>query len=760
MTEREAKGKKYSTNPSPSHQPSRHHTMDYAAMHAVYAGYGTIDEYVSAYSAVTPGVTGEQLRAFKAYHLSAWNSYLEYNKTQIRNPFLEKKEAPESGPSLVAQKKKVVYDPFTALKNKNASTVTTVTLASHEANVTVSVDNNSPSLLSEVALQAESHNQNVEVAHMNDAVQVVASDGNALCEGRDGIVKDPSANKHSTPPPDNFTTDITTATSDAIISPPATEIAQQQAQRNTLKLVLKPTTESRLKIPAALSADEEAIAAFDARIEAEEKALEAFLGEQARAMERIQRAIENRQKQCEMRVQTLKLAREEERERREVARKLEEERLKKEMEKEGARLKLQKEQEEEVLKAEQKLPEPGPVPIVAARAGTEDLLDNAAHNQLDDMDSPPRKSVSPKRSIGGRDAPTHLFLPNEEDLRQAQVLQEQKMREEEFIEASLYRDSFRSRGRGRGRGRGGAGRYRSRSRSRSYSQSRSRSRSREDGRAVRRRVSPGPPEYDLRRGPAYPGRGYNHRAPTRDSHHGPRHNENFRGRSDSFQDRRAEYHRSFSREVSPPLAQREYVHPFAPRDNNVPPSREHLDPPVHRAPPPPPPPPALVLTQLPVRFVPPPPPPPPPAMSQSPSRKLPEEAYSPKLEESYDSSDSSDEEDALARNSSLGGLPPNGRVAPSYVHVDSTDERRKHRRRHERSGEDERDEKKKRRRRETDEERGRRSKHRSHRRHRSEKDKDGDSRDDRSRRSSHKSSRQRSDNREHDQVAEAQSVKN
>ncbi|KAJ3224863.1 hypothetical protein HDU81_008281 [Chytriomyces hyalinus] len=202
--------------------------------------------------------------------------------------------------------------------------------------------------------------------------------------------------------------------------------AVEHRPSNILKLVLKPTTELRLKEPIILSADEQALSEFDRRIEAEENALQTFIEEQNRAIDRIQVLIEARRGQCEQRVGLLRQAKEEERERRETRRRLEEEK----------RISLETEAE---LKEKSS---------VAAKNVQAEPTEKLQPKRLDASDSEMNVSTSvgeKKRGIGGRDGGPRLYLPSEHDIRQMQQ-EEQKAKElASYVKSTLPRDGYRSR---------------------------------------------------------------------------------------------------------------------------------------------------------------------------------------------------------------------------------------------------------------------------------------------------------------------------
>ncbi|KAI8832639.1 hypothetical protein BJ741DRAFT_651083 [Chytriomyces cf. hyalinus JEL632] len=343
---------------------------------------------------------------YKERHRLAWAQYYQTAKAAIVNPFAppipvptESNSQPQNATNKPMLKKRIVFDPS---KPKKPDPVRQQQVSPPAVdNHTVNTDSNT-------------------APTTNDCVSDSFSDRNGALEGgvtvldrRDMNPSDPVEVNHN----------ISAAVQQRVPLVEPVESAESRPS-NILKLVLKPTTELRLKEPVVLSADEQALSEFDKRIEAEESALQAFVEEHNRAMDRILVLIEARRGQCEQRVILLQQAKEEERERRETRRRLDEEK----------RIFLESqaaESKEKSLPSKEAEPTTKPQP-----------------KQLDASDTELNASIpagEKKRGIGGRDGGPRLYLPSEHDIRQMQ-LEEQKAKElASYVKSTLPCDGYKSR---------------------------------------------------------------------------------------------------------------------------------------------------------------------------------------------------------------------------------------------------------------------------------------------------------------------------
>ncbi|KAJ3261083.1 hypothetical protein HDU77_001066 [Chytriomyces hyalinus] len=342
---------------------------------------------------------------YKERHRLAWAQYYQTAKAAIVNPFAptipvptESNSQPQNATNKPTQKKRIVFDPS---KPKKPDPV--------RQQISPAVDNDTVNTDSNTAPTT------------NDCVSDSFSDRNGPRDGvtvldrRDLKENDRTEGNHNT----------SAAVQQRVASVEPVESAEPRPS-NILKLVLKPTTELRLKEPVVLSADEQALSEFDKRIEAEEGAFQAFVEEQNRAIDRIQVLIEARRGQCEQRVILLQQAKEEERERRETRRRLDEEK----------RIALERQAAESKEKS-----------IPAKDIQTEPTT-KPQPKQLDASDTELNSSSSTgekKRGIGGRDGGPRLYLPSEHDIRQMQ-LEEQKAKElASYVKSTLPCDGYKSR---------------------------------------------------------------------------------------------------------------------------------------------------------------------------------------------------------------------------------------------------------------------------------------------------------------------------
>ncbi|KAJ3394156.1 hypothetical protein HDU80_010592, partial [Chytriomyces hyalinus] len=326
-------------------------------------------------------------------------------KAAIVNPFAptipiptESNSQPQNPTNKPTQKKRIVFDPS---KPKKPDPV--------RQQISPAVDNDTVNTDSNTAPTT------------NDCVSDSFSDRNGPRDGvtvldrRDLKENDRTEGNHNT----------SAAVQQRVASVEPVESAEPRPS-NILKLVLKPTTELRLKEPVVLSADEQALSEFDKRIEAEEDAFQAFVEEQNRAIDRIQVLIEARRGQCEQRVILLQQAKEEERERRETRRRLDEEK----------RISLESQAAESKEKS------------IPSRDIQAEPTTKPQPKQLDASDTELNSTTSTgekKRGIGGRDGGPRLYLPSEHDIRQMQ-LEEQKAKElASYVKSTLPCDGYKSR---------------------------------------------------------------------------------------------------------------------------------------------------------------------------------------------------------------------------------------------------------------------------------------------------------------------------
>ncbi|KAJ3200465.1 hypothetical protein HDU82_008892, partial [Entophlyctis luteolus] len=272
--------------------------------------------------------TQEEFDLYKEAQKKAWQLYFETAKAQIKNPFAPQSEGSDQNGNnngslnggAVVPKKKVIFDP---LKLKKESTISANGANATESNTSAIIG----SLTDEI-----NGNQSAVISVEKESHEPVDDNANIVQQSVDTEISNQSASdpNQSVCDPNLTPSDSVASAPHAIVQTDPTPISIQEHQQNQqndgqtvsatapkLKLVLKPSTESRLKAPQALTADQEAIALYDARIEAEQRALEAYVKEQMQAIARCERNIVNRQETCAMRVKVLQEQREAERVRRE-----------------------------------------------------------------------------------------------------------------------------------------------------------------------------------------------------------------------------------------------------------------------------------------------------------------------------------------------------------------------------------------------------------------------------------------------------------
>ncbi|KAI9348501.1 hypothetical protein BDR26DRAFT_853354 [Obelidium mucronatum] len=307
----------------------------------------------SANSGIPVGLTKDEIVLYKEAQKKAWQEYRTLANAHLKNPFAE-----AAGPSTAEKpvKQKVVYDPFKAKKVLSSAESAAASAASkpnpHDPLTPIS---SKTDIVTEAPSSIPTPPPPPPPLPLTSlASSVSVSNPASLVEIGEPMHKE---NNVSTQP---AAANVITSSDQAHVNPSSNSHQQleKQYQReeqqqepstttptattNKFKLVLKPSTESKLNAPVALTKDQEILAQYDARIEAENAALAAFLVEQEKIRERVAKAIESRTKQCMARVQALTEARELERTRQEERRIAEEAELKRKLEEEA-----RKEEEEE-----------------------------------------------------------------------------------------------------------------------------------------------------------------------------------------------------------------------------------------------------------------------------------------------------------------------------------------------------------------------------------------------------------------------------
>ncbi|KAJ3070362.1 hypothetical protein HDU98_006607 [Podochytrium sp. JEL0797] len=234
----------------------------------------------SAASGIPPGLTPDQIAAYKEAQQLAWMQYNESAKSMIRNPFTEPpKPQPESAPA----KKKVIFDPVKA--KRDAAAAAAAGAASQQP-------------------QQPPVARKIPPPPPPPLKSSIATDTSANSEPNPSTVVDsiPStANPDPTP----------SIASLPVQPPPApTPPTDTPTPTNKLVLVLNPSTTTRLSHPTTLSPSALTLASYDSRIEAEERAVALFLADQQAILDRVAKAMQLRKEQGDQRVRALREARE------------------------------------------------------------------------------------------------------------------------------------------------------------------------------------------------------------------------------------------------------------------------------------------------------------------------------------------------------------------------------------------------------------------------------------------------------------------
>ncbi|KAJ3031465.1 UNVERIFIED_CONTAM: hypothetical protein HDU68_003796 [Siphonaria sp. JEL0065] len=395
----------------------------------------------SANSGIPVGLTKEEIVVYKEAQKKAWNEYFATAKSMIKNPFAEAAGPKEEKPV----KPLVIYDPVKAKKEAAAaaaavsSTTSVATSSSSDITNTKKPPPPPPPKAATASSTLESlsnSQQNIPQpppAPQTNATQSEPSTETSIPAPPPQPPNDVQQNDQQEPtkpeipqpsPEQSHQQQYTQLQHEQSQSDPQQQSQSQQGS-NKLKILLKPSTETKLRVPVNLSKDQEILAQYDTRIEAEERALQAFLVEQEKIRERVAKAIETRTRQCEQRVQALKEARDLEKERQDMRRVKEEEELRKRLKEEEELERLEKvrreredaenewrdeqdrqhaQQQQQSEQQQQQQPQQRMNSVGSAPAAVVAVLS-------DDFQTPSPAPPVVRRTVGGRESGPALFLP-------------------------------------------------------------------------------------------------------------------------------------------------------------------------------------------------------------------------------------------------------------------------------------------------------------------------------------------------------------